>query len=243
MKINWGIIKFLVVTSLIVFLFGFSKQRNEQRKIAKIDLSFKDENRMFITKKSVNKLLIQNKDSLPSIDKETLALNMMESRLLENPMIKNAEVYVTIDGVLGAKIEQRNPIARVTDSPDFYLDEDGLKMPLSTVHSERVILISKISENQYKEVSELVKRILEDKFMRECIVGMEVAPDGNINLRIRKSNFKVLFGKASDIANKFQKFKAFYKLTKRDSLLDKYQLVNLKFSNQVVATKRKTNGE
>jgi len=243
MKINWGIIKFLVVTGLIVFLFGFSKQRNEQRKLSKIDLVFKDENRLFITTNTVNKLLIVNSDTLTSIGKETLDLNKMEKRLLENPMIKNAEVYITIDGVLGVIIEQRNPVARVVGMPDFYLDEDAENMPLSSVYAARVPLITGVSEKQYKEVVGLVKRISQDDFMKEYVIGLEIASEGDINLIIRKNSFKVLFGKASNIENKFQKFKAFYKLTKQDSLLKSYSLVNLSIANQVVATKRNVNGE
>lgn len=242
MKINWGIIKFLVITSLIVFMFGFSKQRNEVRKITKIDIEFKDENRLFITENTVNKLLIQNKDSVTTIGKETLDLNKMEKRLLENPMIKNADVYVTVDGVLGAKVVQRNPIARIEGNPSFYLDEDGKNMPLSKVHSARVPIITGISVNQYAEVTELVKKITNDEFMKEYIVGLDVTNEGDVFLRIRKNEFKVLFGKSIDIENKFQKFKAFYKLTKKDSLLDNYSLINLKFKDQVVATKRESNG-
>jgi cell division protein FtsQ len=242
MKINWGIIKYLVITSLIVFMFGFSKQRNEVRKITKIDIEFKDENRLFITENTVNKLLIQNKDSVTTIGKETLDLNKMEKRLLENPMIKNADVYVTVDGVLGAKVVQRNPIARIEGNPSFYLDEDGKNMPLSKVHSARVPIITGISVNQYAEVTELVKKITNDEFMKEYIVGLDVTTEGDVFLRIRKNEFKVLFGKSIDIENKFQKFKAFYKLTKKDSLLDNYSLINLKFKDQVVATKRESNG-
>jgi cell division protein FtsQ len=242
MKINWGIIKFLVISSLILLMFGFSKQRNEVRKITKIDVEFKDEYRMFITENTVNKLLIQNKDSIPSLGKETLDLNKMEKRLLENPMIKNAEVYITVDGVLGANVIQRRPIARVEGIPNFYLDEDGKKMPLSTVHSARVPIVTGISGNQFAEVAELVKKITNDEFMEKYVIGLDVMPDGDLFLRIRKNEFKVLFGKSKNIETKFQKFKAFYKLTKKDSLLDTYSLINLKFKDQVVATKKETNG-
>jgi len=242
MKINWGVIKFLVIASLIVFIFGFSKQRNKVRKITKIDIEFKDENRLFITENMVNKMLIQNKDSATSIGKETLDLNKMEKRLLENPMIKNADVFVTVDGVLGANVIQRRPLARVEGNPNFYLDEDGKNMPLSAVYSARVPIITGISESQYPEVTELVKKITNDEFMKEYVVGLDVSDEGDVFLRIRKNEIKVLFGKSEEIETKFQKFKAFYKLTKKDSLLDNYSLINLKFKDQVVATKKETNG-
>ena len=79
MKINWGLIKFILITSLVVFVFNFSQQRNKARDISGIAIEFEDETRLFITKKTVNKLLIQNIDSVTSIDKDTLVLNKMES--------------------------------------------------------------------------------------------------------------------------------------------------------------------
>jgi len=243
MKINWNLIRFLMITGLIIFLFSFSKQRNEMRKLTKIEIDFKNENALFISQKSVNKLLIQNDDSVTNIGKETLVLNRMEETLLKNPMIKNAEVFVTIDGSLGVKIEQRKPIARVLGSPDFYIDEEGTKMPLSAVYSARVPIITGNLNNDYKGVTKLLLKINEDDFMKECVIGLQIQPDETINLRIRKNDFKVLFGKPIAIENKFQKFKAFYKLTKQEGLLSNYSLVNLEFNNQVVATKGKTNGE
>jgi len=81
-----------------------------------------------------------------------------------------------------------------------------------------------------------------DEFMKEYVVGLDVSDEGDVFLRIRKNEIKVLFGKSEEIETKFQKFKAFYKLTKKDSLLDNYSLINLKFKDQVVATKKETNG-
>ena len=122
MKINWGLIKFILITSLVVFVFNFSQQRNKARDISGIAIEFEDETRLFITKKIVNKLLIQNIDSVTSIDKDTLVLNKMESILLENPMIKNAEVYITIDGILSVNITQRKPVVRRRWKNDAFVD-------------------------------------------------------------------------------------------------------------------------
>ena len=127
MKINWGFIKFLVLTSLVVFLFSFSKERNIERSLHDIEVEFIDDRPPFITLHTVNKLLIQKDTSVTSIVKETLVLNELELRLLKNPMISEAEVFVTIDGKLGAKIVQRNPIARISGTPNYYLDDYDFK--------------------------------------------------------------------------------------------------------------------
>ena len=238
MKINWAVIKFVLVLVIIGFLFGFSRQRNEVRKLTKLEVEFLDENDPFITLKSVNKLLIQNQDSITSIAKETLVLREMESRLLANPMIRDAEVFVTVDGVLGAKIEQRKPIGRVTSSVDYYLDDDGKKMPLSSVFTARVPLITGQSPSNFTELTRLLQKINEDDFMKNSVVGIHRNANGNITLQIRKYDFKVLFGKPIAIEKKFQNFKAFFQKTKEDKTLTSYKWVDLKFGNQVVATKK-----
>ena len=142
MKRSLKVIKYVLVVALLVFLYSFTTERNMKRNLTKIDVEFVDENPPFITLNTVNKLLIQSQDNVTSINKETLDLKEMENRLLKNPMIRDAQVYLSVDGVLGAKIEQRTPIARVAGSPDYYLDTDGMKMPLSEIYTARVPLIN-----------------------------------------------------------------------------------------------------
>lgn len=238
MKRSWGIIKFVLLGALVVFLFSFTSERNKKRKLTKIDLEFVDGNTPFITLNSVNKLLIQNYEKVTSIAKETLVLNEMEFRLRENPMIRDAQVFMTVDGTLGAKIEQRTPIARVSSSPDYYLDADGKKMPLSSVFTARVPIINAGEKVNFEKVTKLLLKINEDPFMKNGVVGLDIKNNEGVVLRFRKHNFKVLFGNIESIEKKFQNFKAFYQKTKQDSTLKEYQLVNLQFESQVVATKR-----
>ena len=237
MKRSWRIVKFLLLIVLIGFLFSFSKERNDKRKLAKISVEFIDENSPFITLNTVNKLLIQYHEKVTSIDKETLVLNDMENRLLENPMIRDAQVFLTVDGTLGAKIEQRTPIARVSGTPDYYLDADGKKMPLSSVFTARVPLINGSPKIDFNKVTNLLLKINRDAFMKSSVVGLDVKANGDITLRMRKLNFKVRFGKAESIDKKFQNFKAFYQKIKQEGSLESYKLVNLQFESQVVATK------
>ncbi|MEM7187233.1 MAG: hypothetical protein AAF466_11295, partial [Bacteroidota bacterium] len=186
----------------------------------------------------VNKLLIQNNDSVTSISKETLVLNEMESRLLRHPMVRDAQVFVTVDGTLGARIEQRNPLARVAGSPDYYVDEDGKKMPLSTVYAARVPLITGSSDNNFTELTPLLIKLRDDDYMSRSVVGIHRNRDGTVEMRIRKQDFKVFFGTLEDMDMKFQNYKAFCKKARIDGKLASYKRVNLQFGNQVVATKK-----
>ena len=55
MKINWGVIKFILILGLVVIVFSFSNQRNNARSISEMTIEFEDEDRLFISQKTVNK--------------------------------------------------------------------------------------------------------------------------------------------------------------------------------------------
>lgn len=243
MKRSMEILRFLVLLGLMAFLFSFTKKRNDNRKLNKIEVEFIDDNSPFISHNTVNKLLIQSKEQVKDIGKEALALREMERRLSENPMVREAQVYVTVDGTLGAKIEQRQPVGRVSASPDYYLDADGKHMPLSEVYSARVPLITGNLDGDMDALTTLLLKIRGDEFMKRSVVGLDIKDNGDVAMELRKTSLKLLFGKPIDIDKKFQNFKAFYKKTKQDSSLYGYNMVNLKFDNQVIATKKSDHGK
>ncbi|PKP25896.1 MAG: hypothetical protein CVU03_06070 [Bacteroidetes bacterium HGW-Bacteroidetes-2] len=238
MKINWDYIKLSTLAILVVFLFAFSSNRNSNRNLKGKEVFFVEDDNHFITLDMVNKLLIQNNEKVTSIGKETLDLNAMERRLNNNPMISKAEVYVTIDGILGAKVKQRKPIARVNATTPFYIDEDGKEMPLSKEHTARVPLISGIAIKDYSHLKELLLKIKADSFMKNHVVGIQIENKEELIIHLRVYNFKILFGKAENIDRKFRNFKAFYQKTVKDSTISNYSWVNLKLESQVVGTKK-----
>ncbi|MEP2936830.1 MAG: hypothetical protein ABJM06_00445 [Gilvibacter sp.] len=230
--------KYASLVVVVVFLYAFSNARNATRKLSEIQVQFEGNNTALITKSMVNKLLIQSDDSLETIGKEILDLNQMEGLLNRHPMIKNAEIYLTVDGRLGATVLQRKPIARVSASPSYYIDSDGTKMPLSQVHTVRVPLVSGVDEDNLTEVQGVLKKLNEDAFMNKHIVGIHVNTDKSLRMYMRKHDLIVEFGKPENIENKFRNFKAFYQKTLKDKSLAGYSKINLTVNSQVVATKK-----
>jgi cell division protein FtsQ len=74
--------------------------------------------------------------------------------------------------------------------------------------------------------------------IKSSVVALDVFQDGTLEMRIRKQDFTVLFGTTKNAALKFQNYKAFYQKIKQDSMLTRYKTVDLRFGNQVVATKK-----
>src|SRR5690606_6602220 len=184
------------------------------------------------------KLLIQNEVQVKSIGKEALDLNRVEALLEAHEMVENAEVFLTVDGKLGAQITQRKPLARVLASAPFYLDRQGLKMPLSEFYSARVPLVTGVNDEQLQEVYPLMEFITNDEFLTRHVTGLNRLKNGKYEIYLRQLDFVLMFGEVKDIELKFKNFKAFYQKELKDKKLDAYQKVDLQFGDQVVCTKK-----
>ena len=238
MKINWNYIKIFLLLGVVFFLFAFAEKRNSTRILSEVNLHFTNSENLYLTEEAVNKLLIQNEVRVKSIGKEALDLNRVESLLEAHEMVENAEVFLTVDGKLGAEITQRKPLARVLASVPYYLDRQGLKMPLSDYYSARVPLVTGVVDGQLQEVHPLVSFITNDEFLTRHVTGLHRLPNGKYEIYLRQLDFVLMFGEVKDIELKFKNFKAFYQKALKDKKLDAYEKVDLQFGDQVVCTKK-----
>lgn len=238
-NINWNNIRLVVILCMVVFLYAFTGKRNEGRKLTEANIEFIG-NENFITKEKVNNLLIQSYGAVTGIQKVDLDLSSVEKILNENPMVEKAEVYATVDGKLKAKITQRKPVARIFEgSQSYYLDYKGNKMPLSDNETARVPLVTgNIEKADAKRMHRLLDYIYNDGFLNKNIIGLTVSPVGNMILKSRGDDYDIVFGKPINIERKFENYKAFLQDAAKDTLIKNYKTINLKFTQQVVCTKK-----
>lgn len=238
-KVSWHNIRVLLMLGVIIFLYSFTSKRHEDRKLKAINIEFRDSDKNFVTFDMVNKLLIQNFDTVTSIRKDKLDLNKLEKRLNKHPMIENAEVFSTIDGELKTIITQKTPIGRVYQgSESYYIDYEGGKMPLSENFTSRVPLVTgEINKADPEKLNDLLRYIHEDDFLKRNIIGIEIMPSGAVRMMNRSYDYEIEFGKLINVERKFNNYKAFFQNAVKDTLIEKYKTINLKFTQQVVCTK------
>ncbi|WP_318344149.1 cell division protein FtsQ/DivIB [Flagellimonas baculiformis] len=165
-------------------------------------------------------------------------MNTIEEVILSNDMVKNAQVYLTVNGELISKIVQRKPIGRVEGVSKFYLDDLGERMPLSKEHSARVpIITGKITGRTLEDAYVILNYINEDDFLRKNVIGIHIEEEGSYQLKFRMENFVVNLGGVDNLNTKFKNFMAFYAKAAKDNSLEDYAIVSLEFNNQVVCTK------
>ncbi|GGW37341.1 cell division protein FtsQ/DivIB [Arenibacter certesii] len=238
MRINWNFIKMGVLLLVVMGLYAFSNVRNGNKRIEKVQIEFVGDQNLYMTQETVNKLLIHNYGDLTNLTKEHIVLNNIEKAIEANEMVKNAQVFLTVNGDLVAKVAQRKPIARVEGSKKYYLDEDGKPMPFSRYHSARVPLITgDVNENSLKDVYAILKYSETDEFLTKNIIGVHIAGEQKYLLRFRMEDFVVDLGNVEGLDRKFSNFRAFYVKAYKDKSLEDYHTVSLAFNNQVVCTK------
>ena len=238
MKINWFYIRMGVLVFVTLFLVAFSHKRNATRKVERVEVHFETGANLFITEETVDKLLIQNEKPLEGQAKEILDLRNLEQKLDAHAMISDADVYLTLDGVVGATVKQRKPLARVQAQEPYYIDETGAAMPLSSNYAARVPLISGLDRKQIEEVYPLLSFLHNDALLNKQVVGITRDARGDYILTPRVLDYKINLGKVSGLQSKFANYKAFYQKAIKDNSLEKYKTVDLRYRGQVIGTKK-----
>ena len=220
-------------------LYGFSSVKNSTKTVAETSIEFKEGSNDFLTQKMVNKLLIQNGEEVKNQAKSVIDLQGLEHSVRSNPYIENAKVYLTIDGVLKTVVKQRTPIARInTEKTSYYIDKQGVEVPLSSNYSARVLLVTgAVEKKDLKQITAFVNVILSDDFLKKEIIGIHKKQQDAFVLSVRSGNYKIELGNLKRLSAKLTKLKAFYNKTFEDKTIQQYKTINLKYHNQVVCAK------
>ena len=232
-------IAFLLLIGSLGFLYSFSLKRNSKKIVKEIVVEFEAGENHFLTHSMVNKLLIQNDTTVKNQAKSVINLYSLEKSVSKNPYVENAAVFLTISGTLKTIIKQRTPVARIiSDNGSYYVDKQGIEIPLSLNYSARVLLVSGIEKDEeIKEILPLITLVLQDSFLQKEVVGIERFSDGEYEFSVRSGDYKIDFGKLTEMDVKFKKLKAFYNKAFEDKTIQDYKTINLKYHNQVVCAK------
>jgi cell division protein FtsQ len=205
----------------------------------------------FIDKKEVENILQLSSFTLVGRKIENINLHQLENRLKANPFVEFAKVYADMDGVIMIEIAQRQPILRIMNQfdQDYYIDKNGLKIPLSANFTARVVVANGFIEEPFgnkvdtlrtqlaKDLFRTASYITHDSLWDAQIAQIYVNNDHEIELVPRVGNQKILLGNADSLELKFRNLMAFYKQALPQVGWDAYKLINIKYANQVIGVK------
>lgn len=235
-RFNLHNIRLVLIFGLLLFLVGFANHRQRNKPIKSMQIELLDASKIFITEAEVEDLMKEVLKSTGDSIYHEEHLAIFENKLNANEMIKSSEAFYTLDGVLSAKIVQREPIARIIDEDFYYLDADGKLMPLSKNYSSRVPLVSGVDSTDLKELYSLLIKIEADEFLKKHIIAIRKNAKKSYILEVRDKDYVVNFGQISYIDLKLANYKVFYSKASEYNKIDDYNRIDLQFGNQVVCT-------
>lgn len=221
---------------------GFVNREQENVVCKNLDIRINhDHESFFVEKEDIISIIVEKGIKLIGKPLSEIDYNYFETLISTNPFIYNAEVYSTITGELKIDIIQRRPIIRIMGNSlgnNFYLDEQGKRMPLSRKYTLRVLIANgHITKKILDDLFILAKYIDENKFWKAQIQQIYVDKDEEIYLIPRVGRHKIIFGDVSDLNENFSKLMIFYKKGLNYIGWNKYKTINLKYKDQIVCTK------
>ena len=232
----------------MVVIIGFTGVKNSGKPVNDVLVKIQDQNGDYFTDQMeiISLMNAGSTDYVLGQSIEHLDLKLLEQRVESNPFVKEAQIYGDIKGNLIVKVEQARPIARIfnPNGPDQYIDEDGRLLPVNAKHTARVPIIEtergfswerSLTETDYgNDILALLNYIEKDKFWRAQIAQVVIEKDGQLKLLPQVTKQEIIFGMPDDLDSKFKKLMVFYKEILPNKGWNTYELVNVKFENQIV---------
>lgn len=249
----------LLITYLLVVL-GFIRDAHNGVLCNGIDVVIKDSlEQRLIDEADLRNLIRLEHPKIAGVPLSGLDAAGMEESLLQVPVIKSVQVYKTVEGRLVIEVTQRTPVIRVEDRDHrpFFLDKDGNVIPAAAGYAPHILLVNgeidgtyrkqqnvlegekpASGENIMEDIMALANFINGDPFWNAQIVQVYVNPKGEFELVPRVGPQIIRFGDGSRIPQKFFKLKTLYREGFRQKGWNHYEIINLKYNNQVICTKK-----
>lgn len=245
-------ILFCLVVTAILGAYFFFVSRLEAKEVptltcSKIRVSIQDSlSKNFISIAEIERMVA---DSVLGRRLSGINTYAIEKNLTRSGVISTAEAYTVYPDVFNVVVTQREPVLRIkTADSDFYCDRSGFVLPVAGARALDLPVITgrlpyslQTGPTEGTEAAQwlgdlltFTERVRNNAYWSDEIEQIEMAADGNMTLYLRKRAFRILFGSATDLDDKFQKMAVFYKTILPTEEGAKYKEVNIKYKNQII---------
>ncbi|MFB2117674.1 cell division protein FtsQ/DivIB [Parapedobacter sp. 2B3] len=250
-RFNWRNLLYgatgVVLLAGLILLMGFiGTKSNEQACTAMRVILLGNES--FIEQKDIAALLVEKFGELEGRTLESIPIHQIEQELKQIPYVFSAVVTMDMDGLLTVRVKQREAVVRIInrDGPDFYIDLQGHKMPVSLKYVPRVPVVNGFVSEPYDgtldttksqlvdDVFKTAQYISSDSLWSSQVVQLYVNEQHDIELVPRVGGQRIILGNADSLDRKFEKLMLFYSKIVPKTGVRAYSSVNLKFAGQII---------
>jgi cell division protein FtsQ len=246
-KIIQTFVTLVAVAGCAVAMISADRQ-HANKKVKDVQLVVKSPSGVqFLTEVAVRDMLFTgrhldpNRISLSKVDERS-----MEAILRANPWVKDAQVFTDAERIMHVVLTQRVPTVRLfqEDGNSYYLDAGLKAMPLSTQYTHYAPVVTGVPKLTSDSLSlaikgnivGLVNEIQKDTFWSALVSQINMREDGGFELVPVLGKQKIIIGDTLRLHEKLDALFAFYKQVHNKVGWDKYNTIDLRFKDQVVAS-------
>ena len=242
MKKILSVIVAVVLFCYLVFSVILMNEKEEDGVCRQVTVVVKDStDRHFIDGKEV--LSILKHTSLYPVNQRLRDVNTekIERKVADNELVDRVSVYKTPSGNINIEITQKTPVLRVFSTQgSYYIDERGHIMPVSPGYATYLPIASGNIEKSFA-TTDLYKFALflqKHDFWNNQIEQIYVYPNKEVELIPRVGDHRIFLGSFDDFREKMDHLQLFYEQAIPKVGWEKYRIINLKYKNQIVCTKK-----
>ncbi len=249
----------LVAGAIVLFSFTDYEQSATPVKRIRVTVAY-GQSDVLIIPAIVDTLIRKNRGELKGKPIDMINTAALANLIRSEPYVKKAEVYESHDGYLNIDVVQREPLLRIVNQyqEGFYLDRDGNALPLHSEYPAHVLVASGLipysflknpkikaqPDGEAASKDSLINRLFDlatvlssDPAFRNMFDQVYVNEQKEFELVPKKGNHIVLLGSTDDLQEKLGKLLVFYSKGLNEIGWNKYQIINIKYKNQVICSK------
>jgi len=243
--VAWGLAGVGTCTLLIAAM-----QKKEEKKCADINIEISGaNNHVFVDRKDILEIIREN-GAAKEKEISAIELKKIEEQIEKNAWVKKAELFFDNKQVLHVNIEEREPLARVftLQGRSYYIDSSCHQLPLSDKLSARVPMFTSFPSNKkilsrpdslvLMDVKQIAQYIQQDSFLVAQVAQIDITRNGTYEMIPVLGDQVIRLGDAKSLDEKFTKLENFYKQVWAKTGFEKYEIIDVQYAKQIVATKR-----
>ncbi len=256
-RIGLGIATLLAAIVVLVILGRRSDEERLQTACTGIDVAVLDSASLsFVSKEDVIQAIQRDYGTFMGQRIDSVNLRKIEVALRGRSAIREAEAYVTGDGILHVEILQREPSVRFLKGEEgFYADESGFIFPLHPGYTSDAPLVegdiplsadghfrgyldNPAEKRWLGGVVALVAYVRDHKEWNGWLKEIKVEKGGTITVIPSKGKERIIFGQPDALKEKFARLEEYYRIIAPSKEEGWYRTVDVRYQGQIICKRK-----
>ena len=237
-----GLVVFFIIT------LAFTSNESKNVPCRSVEIEFDNDELIKLSKAEINRIVESADKDISGKKLEDINTEVIEHTVEKNPAVLKAEVFKVVakdttsyKGIITVRVKHRRPVVRVmSEKGSYYLDKFGDKIPISSSYTANVLVATGYFTEKYakEQLLPFVLFIENDAFWKAQVKQLHVEKNSDVVLTPLVGDQIIELGKLDNFRVKLRNMRAFYNQVLAQNNWNKYDKINLKYKNQVVAKKR-----